>query len=113
MPLSGTCSPGDIVIVPFPFTDREATKRRPALVCSARAFNEGSKHVVLAMITTSIAAAWPGDVRIKDLESAGLPRDSTVRWKLFTLDASLLLRRSGTLGEADIASCRLGFPVAF
>ena len=108
----GAYQPGDVVIVPFPFTDREASKRRPALVCSARDFNARSGHVVLAMITTATTTAWPGDVRIKDLESAGLPRDSTVRWKLVTLDASLIVRRAGELGQADRASCRLGMPVA-
>lgn len=106
-------SPGDVVIVPFPFTDREASKRRPALVCSSREFTEQSRHVVLAMITTSTAESWPGDVPIKDLAAAGLPERSTVRWKLFTLDASLIIRRAGELGQSDIASCRRGQPIAF
>lgn len=109
MPLS----PGDVVIVPFPFTDRESSKRRPALVCSSREFTEQSRHVVLAMITTSTAESWPGDVPIKDLAAAGLPKRSTVRWKLFTLDASLIIRRAGELGHSDIASCRRGQPIAF
>lgn len=112
MSRSETYSPGDVVIVPFPFTDLEATKRRPALVCSAADFNTRAGHVVLAMITTATSTTWPGDVRIKDLGAAGLPRDSTVRWKLFTLDASLVLRRAGELGQADRASCRLGVPIA-
>jgi len=103
--------PGDVVIVPFPFTDRQANKRRPALVCSHRAFNQASRHVVLAMITTATDRAWPGDVRIKDLDAAGLPRDSTVRWKLFTLDASFIIRRAGALGAADIANCRDAVPI--
>ncbi len=32
-------SPGEVVIVPFPFTDRQAAKRRPAVVCSSSASN--------------------------------------------------------------------------
>ncbi len=108
---SATFDPGDVVIVPFPFTDREASKRRPALVCSHRAFNESSRHVVLAMITTATNQAWPGDVRLNDLDAAGLPRDSTVRWKLFTLDASFVIRRAGALGEADLVHCRRAVPV--
>ena len=44
----------DVVVVPFPFTDRNTTKRRPALVLSdARAFNEQAGHFVLAMITSA------------------------------------------------------------
>lgn len=107
-----TSSPGDIIIVPFPFTDREASKRRPALVCSSQLFNRQAKHVVLAMITTSMHAAWPGDVLIRDLDAAGLRVTSVVRWKLFTLDASFILRRAGALSARDRETCRAKHPLA-
>ncbi len=104
--------PGDIVVVPFPFTDRLASKRRPALVCSSTAYNGATRHVVLAMITTATQTAWPGDVAIRDLAATGLPAPSTVRWKLFTLDASLILRRAGALGADDRAACAERQPIA-
>lgn len=107
-----TFSPGDVVIVPFPFTDREASKRRPALVCSSAAFNREAKHLVLAMITTATHQSWPGDVPIRDLEAAGLPQASVVRWKLFTLDASFVLRRAGRVSSSDRKACRARQPVA-
>lgn len=103
-------SPGDIVVVPFPFTDRRAAKRRPALVCSSRAFNDASGHVVLAMVTSSDHLAWPGDVRLQDHAAAGLPVPSTVRWKLFTLEQAFLLRRSGALVEEDLTAVRRAAP---
>jgi len=105
-----TSSPGDVVIVPFPFTDRDASKRRPALVCSGEDFNRKSRHVVLAMITSAAHSSWPEDVPIADLEAAGLPAPSVVRWKLFTLDASLVLERAGALGRRDRATCRARQP---
>ena len=107
-----TFSPGDVVIVPFPFTDREAAKRRPALVCSSAAFNRQARHVVLAMITTSTHSAWPGDVPIRDLDAAGIPAASVVRWKLFTLDASFVLRRAGALSARDRTACREKQPLS-
>lgn len=112
MPRSPSYSPGDVVIVPFPFTDRATVKRRPALVCSTYEFNARSAHVVLAMITTATRAPWPGDVVIADRGAAGLPAASTVRWKLFTLDAALILRRAGALAERDSMACREAHPVA-
>lgn len=93
--------PGDIVVVPFPFTDREATKHRPALVLSPPAFNEESGTHVLAMITSAKQSSWPLDCPITDLVSAGLSSPSIVRMKLFTLHARLILRRTGVVAATD------------
>ena len=109
---SSAASPGDVVIVPFPFTDRDASKRRPALVCSGKLFNQRARHLVLAMITTSTHYPWPGDVAIHDSKAAGLPESSVVRWKLFTLDASLVIRRAGALSVRDRSACRERQPMA-
>lgn len=63
-----------VVRVPFPFTDRAATKNRPALVLSdAAAFNTPAGHTVLAMITSQNTPIWPLDCPLKDLAVAGLP----------------------------------------
>lgn len=92
----------DALVVPFPFTDRAATKRRPAVVLSsAEEFNGNAEHLAMAMITTATDAAWPLDIAIKDLKSAGLNVECTVRFKLFTLDQRLVLRKAGSLGAAD------------
>lgn len=92
----------DVVIVPFPFTDRQATKRRPALVVSNEdAFNRALGRSVMAMITTSTQSPWPLDVAISDLATTGLPSASIVRMKIFTLDHHLVIRKSGVLSLAD------------
>lgn len=92
----------DVVVVPFPFTDRAAVKRRPALVVSdAAAFNARSGHAVLAMITSARHASWPLDTPVSDLRAAGLPSASVIRMKLFTLDDRQILRKAGRLGRAD------------
>ena len=97
-----TYEAGQVVRVPFPFTDRVASKNRPALVLSdAAAFNTPSSHLVLAMITSARNAPWPLDCPIEDLETAGLPAPSVVRCKLFTLDARLIRGVLGRLAEAD------------
>ena len=94
----------DVVRVPFPFTDRQATKNRPALVLSDRAlFNEPAGHCVMAMITSAGHASWPLDCAINDVAASGLPAASVIRWKLFTLDHHLVRGVLGRLGEADAA----------
>lgn len=94
------CDHGDVAVVPFPFSERPRTKRRPALVLSRRGFN-GAGHTIFSMITSSTHAPWPGDVAIENLETAGLPRTCIVRLKLFTLDNRLVLRRCGRLADRD------------
>ncbi len=95
-----TCDPWDVVVVPFPFTDSPASKRRPALVLSSREFNHGSGHSLMAQITKAKQSSWPGDFRIQNVE-AGLPEECIVRMKLFTIDNRLMQKRIGRLSETD------------
>lgn len=98
-----------VVRVPFPFTDRNASKNRPALVLSdAARFNTPAGHSVLAMITSLGNPPWPLDYPIGDLKVAGLPAASVVRFKLFTLDHRLIRGELGRLATKDrraVAEC--------
>ncbi len=92
----------DVVVVPFPFTDSSATKKRPALIVSdAAAFNRVTKKNVMAMITTASHSPWAKDIPITDLASAGLKAKSIIRMKLFTLDDALVLKKIGQLAASD------------
>jgi mRNA interferase MazF len=94
------CRQYDVVVVPFPFTDRRASKRRPALALSTAEFSAEAGHTVLAMITSADNPVWPLDVPI-DPARAGLRAASKVRMKLFTLDNRMILRRVGCLHDVD------------
>lgn len=96
-----TFDPGDVVTVPFPFTDRRQAKRRPAVVLSSRRLSAHANQYVLAMVTSAHHERWPFDVLITDGAAAGLRAPSVIRWKLFTLDAALIVRRVGSLAESD------------
>ena len=92
----------DVVIVPFPFTDTAATKRRPALVLSDEIlFNKSVHRSVMAMVTTVGHSPWALDVKLNDLANAGLTAASLVRMKLFTLDDVLVIKKIGSLSEQD------------
>ncbi|MEF3168605.1 MAG: type II toxin-antitoxin system PemK/MazF family toxin [Deltaproteobacteria bacterium] len=98
-----------VVRVPFPFTDRNAVKNRPALVLSdAASFNTSAGHSVMAMITSAANPPWPLDCPVTDLAAAGLPAPSKVRFKLFTLDHRLVRGALGRLSPADAASVTEG-----
>jgi len=91
----------DIVVLPFPFTDRSTSKRRPALVISNRSYQSDTGHIICAMITTAAQSSWASDTAITQWESAGLPKPSKIRLKLFTLDARFALRQLGQLEAED------------
>ena len=93
--------PFDVVVVPFPFTDQNTSKRRPGLVLSSAAFGRSTGHSVLAMITSANQSSWPGDLAIGNLEPTGLTQPCLIRLKLFTLDHRLIVRRVGKLSSAD------------
>ena len=96
-----------VVRVPFPFTDKAATKNRPALILSGESiFNAAIGHSVMVMITSQSNPAWPLDYFISNLDIAGLPVPSVVRFKLFTLDNRLVRGEIGHLSKADIAVVR-------
>ncbi len=103
----------DVVVVPFPFTDRAEQKRRPALVLSNAAFNKQSGHSVMAMITSVGNAPWPLDMKLNNLKSAGLPAASVVRMKLFTLDNSFVAGKAGKLSKVDQAQFEQNFASLF
>jgi mRNA interferase MazF len=98
-------APFDIVVVPFPYSDRLAEKRRPALVVSDPRLETASGLIWVAMVTSAGRPVAFGDVPLSDMVAAGLPAASTVRaGKLATVEPSRVLRRAGTLGPADQAA---------
>ena len=43
---------GDVLLLPFPFTDQTGVKKRPAVVVSSKAYNQSHLDVVVMAITT-------------------------------------------------------------
>jgi mRNA interferase MazF len=70
---------GDIVRVPFPYTDRDIRQRRPAFVVSAGGLGEDAALLWVVMITSAENRRWPDDLEIVDHTEAGLPSPSVIR----------------------------------
>jgi mRNA interferase MazF len=106
MPISesGSFDAFDVVVVPFPYSDRLAEKRRPALVVSNRTLTEFGL-LWLAMITSADNERWSCDIAIDELAEAGLPAPSVVRpAKIACIEPARVLRRAGRL---DLATAEL------
>ena len=96
---------GDVVLVPFPFTERKASKKRPALVVSSNEYNDGCPDLIVAQITGRVdVPRRPGDYRVQDGRETGLLRPSLVRARLTTLNRGVILRRLGRMPGGDMVS---------
>jgi mRNA interferase MazF len=85
-------------VVPFPYTDRMAEKRRPALVVSSDRFNAETGLLWVAMITSSENKGWHGDVDIPLGDTSGLTTASTIRTaKLATIEQERVVRVAGKI----------------
>ncbi len=95
-------NPGDVILLSYPFGEGAGVRKRPALVISSSGFNQETGELVIAQITSRVSApARPGDYAIAEWREAKLPRPALVRARLATLARSLVLRRLGSLSEAD------------
>jgi len=95
---------GEVLILPFPYSDRLAEKRRPAVVISKPALERQHGVLWVAMITSDRGGRRADDTPISDLKRAGLPAASLVRpVKLATIEPGRVLRSAGTLTKTDLA----------
>lgn len=89
---------GDIVLIPFPFTDLSGSKNRPALVLI-----NGEADITLAFISTQIKFREATDILLQPTVENGLKKESLIRLsKLATIDKELAIGRLGRIGEAGI-----------
>jgi mRNA interferase MazF len=94
---------GDLVLVPFPYTDQSSAKQRPAVVVSKRAYNEARPDAVAMAITTVIAS---GDVAVTDWRAAGLLRESAFKPIFATFEQAMVRKRLGSLAAVDLAALK-------
>jgi len=100
-----TYKQGEIVLVPFPYSDLSGSKRRPVLIVSNDSYNASFPDVVVAVITSKTMKpdVYALTLESQDLEIGQLPESSLIRiHKLFTIEQSRIIKRFSTLGEAKL-----------
>ena len=92
---------GDVVRVPFPYTDRNTRQRRPALVISSGGVGDGGSLLWVLMITSADNRPWPADIPFgARYTDAGLPAPSVVRTaKIATIEVSA----AEAIGKIDVS----------
>lgn len=92
---------GDVVLVPFPFTDQTASKQRPAVVVSSRLFHRSRTDLLLMAITSQLGSRRPGDLEIREWHTAGLLGPGLVKPIVATLAQRLVIKKLGHLATPD------------
>jgi mRNA interferase MazF len=91
---------GDVVIIPFPFTNLSGNKKRPAFVVTPLT---GDDIIVCQITSKSKSDPLALPLGTHDFISGSLPVDSVIRPnKIFTADKNIILSVSGHLSEYKI-----------
>lgn len=107
--------PGDLILVPFPFTDLSSAKTRPALVLSRSDYNRDGRDVIVCGVTSNLSNAARGVlIQTRDLSQGRLPAPSRVKVdKVVTLQQNLVRRRVGHLKPASLGQVFKEFRALF
>lgn len=98
-----TLTKGDVVLVPFPFTDLSQTKLRPAILLWV---DSDGDDVTLCFVTTqNLDSLTPGEISLHpsepDFATTGLKQASKIRvTRIVTLENRLIIRRLGCLEDS-------------
>jgi mRNA interferase MazF len=105
---------GDLLLVPFPFTDLSATKRRPVLALTAA----DSYGDFIALPVTSRPQTEHGlPIAASEMVRGSLPAESWIRTnRIVTLNVSLVVKTVGHISERAVATAverfcaHIGYP---
>lgn len=89
---------GDVVVIPFPFSDLSGTKKRPALVLA----DLPGDDILLCQITSqNTKDQFALALTLSDFSTGSLPLASNIRpTRIFTADKNIIIRKGGTIKTA-------------
>lgn len=107
MPSESIFQFGEVVLVPFPFSNQTGSKKRPAIVISSHAYQTNRPDVLIMAITSQAHTAPDfASTPIIDWQAAGLLKPSFAKPVLTTLEQELVIRSMGSLSSRDQQAIR-------
>ena len=92
---------GDVVVLPFPFSDLTTSKKRPAVVVASLT---GDDVLVCQITSKTVSDRYGIEVSSADFATGRLHHDSNIRPnRLFTADSAIVLYRAGKLTATKMA----------
>jgi mRNA interferase MazF len=92
---------GEILIVPFPFSDLSTIRQRPVLVISNNKYNENSEDIITCGITSNIKdSQFSVLIDNNNLLEGNIPIKSRIKVdKLFTLEKNIVIKKIARVKE--------------
>lgn len=92
---------GDVVVIPFPFSDLSSSKRRPALVLTSLNGND----VILCQITSKeVNDDYAISLTSREFIDGNLNQDSNIRPnRLFTADENIIVYKVGSVNDDKVS----------
>jgi mRNA-degrading endonuclease toxin of MazEF toxin-antitoxin module len=107
MPPTTGYSFGDVVLVPFPFTNQTGTKKRPAVIVSSAVYNTTQRDLVIMAVTSQLRPSGAlGEAHVADWQAAGLIKPSAIKPVITTIEQALVIRLLGQLTTEDQQALR-------
>jgi len=102
---------GEIVIVPFPFSDLSGIKQRPVLVLSKNTDNERVEDIIICGITANIKTSrYSVIIQNENLIGGKIPKPSRVKVdKLFTISQDIVKKKLGRIDKETFEKVKSEF----
>lgn len=98
---------GEVLLVPFPFTNQTGGKKRPAVVISSNIYHSLRPDLLIMAITSQPHSQLDfASFSIADWQTAGLLKPSFAKPILTTIEQTLVIRSMGKLAPPDLQSLR-------
>ncbi len=97
---------GEVILIPFPFTDLTTTKKRPGVIVSSERFNKKYNDVIVTAVTSQIPERIAEEEILlspQEQKEAGLPKTSLIKvGKIVTIDQRLIRKKLGAIPHSTI-----------
>ena len=102
---------GDILLVPFPFTNLSSVKQRPVLVLSSTKYNQEHEDIITCGITSNLKdKEYSLLLTNKELSQGILPKESRIKVdKLFTVEKSIVKKKFGRVKQSVLIEVKKEF----
>jgi mRNA interferase MazF len=91
---------GDIVVIPFPFSDLSGSKKRPALVLADL---QGDDIILCQITSQQVKDSYAIPIKNSDFKTGKLTVPSNIRPnRIFTADENIIIKKAASLHEVAV-----------